>query len=207
MLIIEGPDLVGKTALAKRLEARHEFQDRGMIYRHLSRLPPGFDTPWQYRSLMGRRTIYDRFHVSEPAYCYARGEASSQLSPEKVRLLDGWLRGLGAFTVLITADDDLLRERHAKRAADEMYPVETVLRANEAFRWMGNVWVNGPMEPTCIDERYRFDFDVWLHCTADRPWPSSEQWIDNIVDRYLERQAVLEHVLDSADEAADYGVR
>lgn len=178
MIILEGTDLVGKTTLAKRLVEL--LDDRGYIYRHLSRLPDAFDRYHGYARLMSRCVVHDRFHMSEVVYSYARGDRSTKLCPETYRLVDAKLRLVPALTVVVTAADASLVARHRERAKDEMYDAELVLRANEAFKTIAQKGMF-----TYGDRRYNdMDVDVWLACTNDFP---SEKHAMEILELYERR--------------------
>jgi len=154
------------------------MQHEGYIYRHLSRLPERWSVH-DYMRLAYRKSVQDRFHMSEPAYAYARGEDSSRyLNRSTYRLVDGFLRGLGAFTVLVTASEELIKERY--KAEREMYPLDKILRANLAFLGMTN-----GVSPW--GEMWKIDVDIHIHLCSDEPFVSDEK-LDKIVNLYRERQ-------------------
>lgn len=185
MLIVEGPDLVGKTTLCKKLVGSKELHDLGYIYKHFSRLPENFGYYWGYLEHMAPRSVQDRYHMSEIAYAYARGEQQSPLSPLCYRMVDGYLRTIGAFTVVITADHRLLESRYdKKRHDDEMYDKEKVLLANSVFFEMAEsksfTYLSDAMR------NYEVDVDAHIHLTEEKPWPS-DQDLRNVLNAYLRR--------------------
>ena len=182
MLIIEGSDLTGKTTLAKRLveELKHE----GYIYRHLSRLPDGFDRYWGYRDLACLRIVQDRFHMSEPVYARVRGDDTC-LTPETYRLVDGMLRGMGALTVVLACQDDGLIENRWREG--EMYRISEVKYANDQYMAV----VSGQFAPYS-----QMDYDYVIMETHSSPFPT-EQDIHNILQCYRARQNRLFAVANS----------
>ena len=181
MLIIEGPDLAGKTTLAKALCERPLLRDAGYVYQHLSRLPSGFQAV-QYLQMAAPMTVRDRFHMSEPCYSYARGD-KPRLTLEEYRYVDGALRSLGAVTVVVLPSEELIAERYVTRAVLEMYPLDKVLRAREAFENM----VTG--RPIC-GRQWDPDFDLVVRCDNTLPFPD-EGVQRAILDLYATRQSAL----------------
>jgi hypothetical protein len=125
MFLLEGSDLVGKTTLAKELEKRFPTH----LYQHLSKPPEKFIYPEGYFGLVSPRLIRDRFHYSEVVYSRVTGR-TEHLTDEMVRLIDGYLRCVGTFTIVLTADEEVIRSR---MRPDEMYNIETILAANQMF--------------------------------------------------------------------------
>lgn len=156
MLIIEGTDLVGKTTFAKTLV--DELRNDGYIYKHFSRLPETFDYYWGYRDNAVRRSVQDRYHMSEIAYSMARGDIP-KIDPLGYHLIDGALRNYGAFTVVITAEAELIKQRWGR---DEMYNLEQVLYANSLFDDVVNAGFPGYPN---------IDVQAHIHCNADKPFP------------------------------------
>lgn len=171
MLIIEGGDLVGKTTVCKKLCSYLYLQKGGYVYQHLSRLPSGFDRCKGYMALASRCSVRDRFHMSEIIYAKVRKE-NTALSPERYRLIDAHLRMLGAYTVVITAEEELIK---ARSRDDEMYSMAQILRANEYFNTKLECWM---------------DCDAHFHCTVEKPF-LTKQDLDHIIDAYARRQAVV----------------
>lgn len=180
MLIVEGADCVGKTTLCKALLCEYDLQSQGYVYSHFTRLPRGFDYYWGYVERMSRRIVQDRFHLSEIVYTQVRGE-ESPLTSELYRLVGAKLRLLGAYTVVITAAPDLIKERW--EGGQQMYSLENVLKANELF---SRAWeYQGEMG---------LDLDFLVECNDGQPFPHSAA-VDEIVQGYLKRQQELDRVL------------
>lgn len=172
MLIVEGPDCVGKTTLCRELLKRLP----GYIYAHFSRLPEGFDYYWGYIERISRRVVQDRFHMSEIAYSRARGD-EPRLTRETYRLVDAKLRLLGGFTVLITAERNLIASRWRK---DQMYSLDKTLEAARIFEVLR-------------DEREEVgvDIDYAFHCTEGIPYVPGTA-IDQIIDLYRQRRSLVD---------------
>lgn len=130
MIIIEGTDGVGKTTLAEKLA-----QELGWQYRHLSRLPDSFHRFFDYIPMIKSGVVQDRFHMSEIAYCHGRNEPIEiwKMQPAYYIALDRMLISRGVTQVLITADEEFLREQFEKDKQDEMYKFDVIRRANEAY--------------------------------------------------------------------------
>lgn len=175
MLIIEGTDGVGKTTLAKELLKALPTH----IYAHFTRLPQEFDYFWGYVERMSQHVVQDRFHISEVAYSYARGD-QPHFDIETARLLDGKLRLLGAYTVVITADEDLISQRWDP---SQMYNLKATLEANKVFT---SAVVNHL-------DLWQFDVDFTTHLTKDHPYVTRHE-LDQILEGYLRRQRALSAV-------------
>lgn len=132
MIIVEGPDLVGKTTLAKYLEsAIANEMGTGHVYQHLSKLPAGFDFISGHLALVNERSVWDRFHMSELVYSQAlRGGISMHL--EEYAFMDCAVRMSKGLVVLLTGSEELIRERHSQRD-DHMFTLEQILQVNEIY--------------------------------------------------------------------------
>lgn len=191
MLIIEGTDGLGKTTLAKKLAKR--LEKLGHIYAHFTRLPDSFDRFSDYMLRSSVRTVQDRFHMSEIAYIAARGDdvgamvrtMPSFLTPLTYRLVDAALRLKCAYTVVITAERDLITDKWngMDPSRSEMYDHDVTQRANCAFLDI----VEGEFELGPYEYR-SCDFDAHLHLTKENPWPS-DAFADVVLQRYAERFA------------------
>ena len=170
MLIIEGPDLVGKTTLAgKFLEAlpRH-------MYRHFGLLPPHFDYFHDYDIHSGHYFVQDRFHMSELVYgTVCRGQ--TPITPNLYRFIDAMLTLKGMITVVICFEDPaMLKERYKERK--EMYDVGQCLAVNSAYFDIENTF-----------DRYDIQYDFFIKLNEDMPYVTDRQ-AQIILDAYLERQ-------------------
>lgn len=177
MLIVEGVDGIGKTTLCHRLV--RELQDYGpWVYRWFTKLPGCWRYPTDYVPHVARFVVQDRFHMSEIVYRAARQE-EQLMSPLAYRWLDGYLRGVGAFTVVLTTTDERAR---SVPAGGQMHDAETHVRVNRLYRSIANG----------RDERYRPDFD-YVYCPFGKGWPAEDNaLVQLVVDLYVSRQRWLD---------------
>lgn len=192
MLIVEGPDLVGKTtfcrALVKRADERGRFP---AIYHHLSRLPSTWHPDRDYEPLMSPFVVQDRFHLSEIVYGHVtRGE--SFLSPGSASHLDEVNARMGGLTLVFFAPDkDLVRQQYAKRG-DEMFGLEAILAVNDMYRLLVE---DGHVKYVCRPpggKREVMDYSRNDAPTAtilgvavlpgDGPWPAQSPLVDKVLD-------------------------
>lgn len=139
MIILEGPDLCGKTTLArallKRLHSEEGYRKFGpypAIYEHFDAPPTSWCFPKSYFPHIKRYSIHDRFHISELCYgVITRG--ASRLEPRGVRIVDALLALVGSLTVVITLKDAFLVQQWESKSRDEMFTLEQVRAVNEAY--------------------------------------------------------------------------
>jgi hypothetical protein len=176
MIVVEGPDLVGKSTLCRALlRALYELNAPAVI-RPFTRLPKCWRYPQDYLPHYHRFGVFDRFFPSEWAYSIARGEAAdARLTHDAFRQLDARLTLVGGVRVLVTAEPALIRQTFERRG-DDMYPLDVVLQANEAFLQ--------PWSVEWADERY--------HRDREDGWPSDPGFVRRVVDLWQERQAALQ---------------
>lgn len=184
MLILEGADLVGKTTLQTELLKHTAFTSRGYMPAHTGQPPKGFDHCWGYINLASRRVIMDRFHMSEFVYDRVLRGGQQLLDPEMYRFVDGRLCALGVMTVIITADDDLLRERYSN-GADELCHIEQILLANDEYR---DIII-------CPRANKHIAWDNRIHCTLENPTVTRPELVACIVGAYFRRQVSLDRVM------------
>lgn len=178
MLIVEGPDCVGKTTLCKaflKMLPTH-------IYSHFTRLPDLFDFYWGYVERMSRCIVQDRFHLSEIVYSRVRGD-TPKVPPEWYRILDGKLRTLGAYTVVINADPELVRSRFD--STTQMYTLDQTLRCVELFKQ-----VSRDRSDKEKIAGYEIDIDYVFNCTKETPYVTDTA-IGQIIGGYCYRQVVV----------------
>jgi hypothetical protein len=175
MIVIEGPDLVGKTTMAKRLADM-----TGLHYMHYSRLPDSHDRYWDYLPDVKASLILDRFVMSEPVYAAMRGEPTP-LKPIDLIALQREMINVGCVTVLLTAENDLIEGRWRE---GEMYKQDQVFAANALFRQIGET---GRLPD------FDFHIDMWFHGTPDQPFPGDDfiGYVDDLHKRMMARAAYM----------------
>lgn len=188
MLIVEGPDCVGKTSIAQELIKFQPLAMRGYVYKHLSRLPDGFHRVLGYRDNAVRRSVQDRFHMSEPVYASMRGE-KLRMCREEYHLVDAQLRLMGALTILITAERSVIEKRFGEKP--EMYKLDDVLRVNDGYMILEEEW-----EP---DVRWRF------HLTDEHPLIDSVT-LGRIVQEYIMHQQLIDRISQDDHERKTTGL-
>lgn len=136
MLVIEGPDMCGKTTLCHKLLADEDLQNYGFIYKHFSKPPPGFRSPYSYIRELNGAAVADRFHLSEVVYASVRGD-KSLVSPKAYNCIQQ-----STFTVLLCCEPDWYEELMRRHIGDrdEMYTLEQNITVNakyySMFLWM-----------------------------------------------------------------------
>jgi thymidylate kinase len=174
MIIVEGPDGVGKTTLCKKLLSFLPTH----IYSHFTRLPRGFDYHWGYTDRISPDIVQDRFHLSELAYAVARGETPN-LDEWSYKLVDARLRLAGGFTIVITADQDLIKNRWDE---SQMYNLDRTLRAADQY-----------MELVHRSPPRWIDIDMTFHCTTEKAYVTDHE-VRDIVERYQANRLRLKTV-------------
>lgn len=178
MLIFDGSDLVGKSTLASR--AVNELNDFGLSHMlmHLSRPPASFDCLSGYVEKMSTMTVWDRFHLSNIAY-RAHDEHPTMMKPWKLDMVEAHMRLVGGFSIIVTANDELLRSRYAERG-DALYSLDHILRVNDTFAKMAHT-----TQYEMRGDTYRYHIDAHLHVTDDQDAVNAR--LSAIVDDYMRR--------------------
>lgn len=210
MLIIEGPDLVGKTTLAKKmLNLLNSAAKMPHIYAHFSKLPDGWDYFWNYLERASRNIVQDRFHFSEIVYSfvcrYHKGQ--SPLTPERYRVVDGILRQLGSMTVVITADDDWLKKQlDDKHRRGEMFSEEQILKVNQTFKYLVNKDGNAYDESYAWLNDYSPDWDFVYEVNDDTYAADSADFCAKVLEAYLNRLDLLEMLTEKKQPWMSIGI-
>lgn len=175
MLIIEGTDGVGKTTLAKRLV--QELQKRGpWVYTHFTKLPDCWRFPDDYVPHIIRHVVRDRFHMSDVAYRYARGEAQ-RFTEHTYLCIDARVRLVGGMTVVIFADSEARLRQNS--GPHQMHSYEQHRRADDMYRRLV-----AKREVECA---------MTYHLKDTGPWPAEDdKFVKEILREYLARQDAFE---------------
>lgn len=138
IVVLEGPDLAGKTTFARELEADgFEYHHRGPLDGSAKKayLDPLDD-------MATGDHVLDRWHLSELFYGpLLRGE--SKVSPKLLDEIETQLTALGAVRLIVTAPLQVIRDRHAERG-DDLLSLEQIEKAHAFYenwlrqdiRWM-----------------------------------------------------------------------
>jgi hypothetical protein len=194
MLIIEGSDLVGKTELCKVLINRLWSEGYPVIPQHFGLLPDDWDFYWDYLGFINRRTVMDRFIMSEVVYGHVV-RSGSRISPEIYRLLDAHLILQGSVTVVITATSDRMEQQVELKFAgrNEVFEPAQIEKANEGFRKL--VQKPHTRMGDCWSYSYVCNFDVHYEMELGSMYPSSNlKLIDQIIKLYIKRLELLEAI-------------
>jgi hypothetical protein len=193
MLIVEGSDLVGKTELCKVLINRLWSEGYPVILQHFGLLPDDWDFYWDYLGFMNRRTVMDRFIMSEVVYGNVT-RYGSRISPEIYCMLDAHLTLQASVTVVITATDDWMKRQCelVYEGRDEMFKPDEIVKVNAGFRDM----VYKRDEPHHWSYPFNCHWDITYNiCEPNAIMPSSsEGLIKHILDLFIARAEVWENL-------------
>jgi hypothetical protein len=142
MLVIEGPDNVGKTTLAREV-----CRVMGAHYAHMTRPTEDFDFFQGYKEIIRRNylerdvpVVQDRFHFGGIAY------HRDVLTIPRLEIVSSWVRALGGLIVLVHASNIEAYVRHLRtNPKDEMFDEHALTQAAIRF----NTLV--PYADICID--------------------------------------------------------
>jgi len=139
LIIIEGPDLAGKTTLAGRVadELNRRYpQDKTTV---IHKGPPTqhpldeYERPfWGYRPGRGAHVVCDRLHWGEYVYPQVFGR-DTQLTREVWAHLELFLASRGAFVVHVTASSTEIRKRLEKRGDDLVNESQAILARDRFY--------------------------------------------------------------------------
>lgn len=132
MIVIEGPDLAGKTTLATALYQRIVKEERAChpVVRHLTRPEKHFDFYWGYRQMIQRDVIMDRMHMSHVVYRHV-GDERHGLDPIRYRMVDAEIARVGGLVVVLAPQPDIVADRYDMLVAAgrrEMYDRDYCVR-------------------------------------------------------------------------------
>lgn len=128
MLVVEGPDHVGKTTFCKKVVERLEALFP-VYYAHMGRPPMSFNFGSDYYTRISEYAAQDRFHLGGFVY-------HSRLSIAQMRLISSYCRAEGGLVVAITVPPETIEEWketivRSGRAHD--FKLGSILTHNEVF--------------------------------------------------------------------------
>jgi len=186
MIIVEGPDMIGKTWLANKLVFELNTLGYPVQYAHMSKPPQGFDYYWGYVNMMRRNVVMDRFHLGEIVYRPVT-EGFTYQTPSQFALLQTKLKRMGAVVVLCHADPQLIVEQHRKQVHEtEMFPLDAILSANDGFRECAT----GVLSRR--EGRFEVHVDIEIvvnkNANGEWTWPCQENYVRCIINEWLYKQ-------------------
>lgn len=136
MLIIEGPDGVGKTTAANALcgtFSEHFGGEPREYYAHMTRPEPSFDHVQGYMDMV-RCGVQDRFHLGCITYGKILGSGGHATAREML-VVQRYLEWQGCLTVILySSSRDWLRKHLVKMASrKEMYALDQILDVNTVY--------------------------------------------------------------------------
>jgi len=169
MLIIEGPDCVGKTTFANKVTEYANTQlDGHAYYQHMTRPSKHFDFCYDYVDMMSIFGVMDRFHLGAFAY-----HPVGTMTLSKLSYIEGELLVRGSFIVVMY---DSIHEHYKglleKDPRKQMFDKDTLMGANHVFRDIA-LKKYGCKVHLSIDVANGFPNDDIIAVTA-------EQWMLNV---------------------------
>lgn len=190
MIVIEGPDLAGKTTLATALFKMISAESgRDPMVRHFTKVTKTFDKFWGYKNCIQRDVILDRFHLSDVVYRAAQSERHD-LTPFKYELIDAEITRVGGVVVVLVPSDELMEDRWnaLPPSRTEMYSLEQNLKIRALFEitaTLGRVQnVDGEIYAPKIDNYFTFGHDLDVDAMARsimNLWVSRQMQLDSVL--------------------------
>lgn len=172
MLILEGPDHIGKTTAARRLTELSAARGKlPTYYQHYSCPNSSFDWFLDYKDAISQFAIIDRFHLSGIAY-------QNAIKHNALRAIESWLGCFGTYTVLFAADMAWYKKWLKESKKKQMFSMKTNIEAAERYYLMANDSYDFPI---------RVDQVIWVN----DGWPS-DNTLETILDCWYDLLSVLE---------------
>ena len=185
MLIIEGPDCVGKTTLAQALaQSILAISERTVAHTHLG--PEGKTWPMaEYIKNMRPWTVQDRYNLSE--WVYGRQyRGRSNISWEEIRNINRAISGYGGIIIFVTAPCGVygrLLDLHHSRG--ELYDQIGLVETNDRFRQVAR-------QVSLEHDIASFHIEpIMAQGTGEIRYPSSQIIVSKIAQIYVRKQLNL----------------
>lgn len=151
MLVIEGPDRVGKSTLITAIvaEAYKLHSKKKLAQTHFGPEIAGY-APVQLLDFMQTMTVFDRFHLSDIAYGMAIRGGSPLTDRLRCDMVTNAIRGHGGMVVLVCpVREEYERMLETRWSEDEMYDKDQLKRVHLHYAQM-----------TTYLERYGVDYKI-----------------------------------------------
>ena len=181
MIIVEGPDHVGKTTFCKLLQFKMHQTGHLAQLLHMSKPPDDFDYYQGYLRELRPGNVYDRFHYGAYVYGATVGlHPVTRWSFAKMELVHRYIHLQGGLVVLLYAPDDVWYSQHLDTGKDEMFDKSSILKANLAFQSIDSL-VDGSKLRTRPDATWRVGPDKF----------PNDKFADRLVESWLKRNATV----------------
>lgn len=179
MLIVEGPDMIGKTTFLNAVADKITPLVDGLERDHFTHLDTAM-TPGKYMRRFKPLCLSDRGHMSNLVYGHVCRQGSD-LTPEQYRIVDGLMLAAGGMMVLLTASADWYEQLLEANKRDQKWNPVLNRKVADAFR---GIQSRQPFQ------KVRPWVDVAYQC--DGTFPSQDdKLVTAVADRYLDLMAAL----------------
>lgn len=152
MLVIEGPDNLGKTTACRRLVEIVKTLGLKAEYRHMSRPNECFDWRHDYLKMMSPHYVQDRFHIGSILW------HEKVMSLRRLQIIDSWICGLGGLVVLFYASDEKWYENSLRESKkEEMFSPDNILRANRLCKRIAESWATENVVADFVSVDFAYD--------------------------------------------------
>ena len=130
MIILEGPDHIGKTTVAKRI---CEFT--GWKYEHLGVPDKDWDYFIDYLCRLRPNTVWDRFHLGGWVYGHQLGLHKHELTEDRMYLITNFINKVAHYTTIILYTEKWfwLENHLLSLPKKELYSHEEILEVNDCY--------------------------------------------------------------------------
>lgn len=151
MLIIDGPDNIGKTTLCNKLMGLaneiNPFDGIEFKVSHMTRPNEGFNFFTDYKPMINIYNIQDRFHFGAIAY-----HDPCPYNQDQLKFIESWLYRLGSMIIIVLpASSIYYKTRLDISKRKEMFSVKTNMKAYNTYYYIVNNCLDDGMS-VCYDE-------------------------------------------------------
>ena len=178
MLILEGSDCLGKSTFANLLlKVADEFERFPTFYSHMGRPNASFDFLHDYKDMMSKYAVQDRFHLGGIVWHDALTDAA-------LSLIEGWLQSIGSLTVVMYASDDVwYNQRLLDDDRGNLLTQEAMMIANDVYTQMATGIAR-------LNPNVYLSWDV-KSVMNDSPVYPDESFARKLIQKWFERLELL----------------
>lgn len=192
MILIEGPDGVGKTTLAKKLVEILNKKNCPVVYRHNTRFPKCFNTVVNCKQQFEPNVVMDRSYPSR--FCYGNTfKDQPPVSEYEFQYLNSCVRATPGIIIYIVATEKYLEATFGNK--EELYAgeLEKIIQVNEEYKKLA-LGRNG-----CD---FYVEVDITEMSFEGKPvfsYPTSENiFLTNVTNYYLNLRDTVDNAYSTA---------